>query len=105
MGNYERPDILSIYDNKIVAIEHFEFDSYKNTRKGSNFKIQNNIIEQKMQKEIKELEKKRNNLRFNLFEEQDKIDDNKEKLIEEIEEKMKQKIEIEELFRIRWKII
>lgn len=59
----------------------------------------------KMQKEIKELEKKRNNLRFNLFEEQDKIDDNKEKLIEEIEEKMKQKIEIEELFRIRWKII
>ena len=27
MGIYERPDILSIYDNKIVAIEHFEFDS------------------------------------------------------------------------------
>lgn len=52
MGNYERPDILSIYDNKIVAIEHFEFDSYKNTRKGSNFKIQDNIIQQKMQKEI-----------------------------------------------------
>lgn len=52
MGNYERPDILSIYDNKIVAIEHFKFDSYKNTRKGSNFKIQNNIIEQKMRKEI-----------------------------------------------------
>ena len=52
MGIYERPDILSMYDNKIVAIEHFEFDSYKNTRKGSNFKIQDNIIEQKMQKEI-----------------------------------------------------
>ena len=42
MGIYERPDILSMYDNKIVAIEHFEFDSYKNTRKGSNFKIQDN---------------------------------------------------------------
>jgi len=52
MGIYERPDILSMYDNKIVAIEHFEFDSYKNTSKGSNFKIQNNRIEQKMQKEI-----------------------------------------------------
>lgn len=49
---YERPDILSMYDNKIVAIEHFEFDSYKNTSKGSDFKIQDNIIEQKMQKEI-----------------------------------------------------
>ena len=32
----------------MVAIEHFEFDSYKNTRKGSNFKIQNNAIEKKM---------------------------------------------------------
>ena len=52
MGGYERPDILSIYDNKIVAIEHFEFDSYKNTRKGSNYKIQDSIIDQKMQKKI-----------------------------------------------------
>lgn len=50
---YERPDILSIYDNKIVVIEHFEFDSYRNTTKGSNYKIQENIIEQKMQKVIK----------------------------------------------------
>ena len=49
---FENPDILSIYDNKIVAIEHFEFDSYKNTRKGSNFKIQDNLIEKKMQKAI-----------------------------------------------------
>lgn len=49
---YERPDILSMYDNKIVAIEHFEFDSYKNTRKGSNFKIQDNIIEKRMQNRI-----------------------------------------------------
>lgn len=52
MGNYERPDILSMYDNKIVAIEHFEFDSYKNTRKGSNYKIQDSIIEQNMKKKI-----------------------------------------------------
>lgn len=52
MRSYERPDILSIYDNKIVAIEHFEFDSYKNTSKGSNFKIQESIIENKMRKEI-----------------------------------------------------
>ena len=52
MISYERPDILSIYDNKIVAIEHFEFDSYKNSRKGSNFKIQENILECKMQEQI-----------------------------------------------------
>ena len=59
----------------------------------------------KMQKDIKDLEKKRNNLRFNLFEEQDKVDERKEKLIENIENKMKQKIDIEELFKIKWKII
>ena len=58
-----------------------------------------------MQKEIKELEKKRNNLRLNLFEEQDKVDERKEELIEDIEKKMKQKIDIEELFSIKWKII
>ena len=52
MGIYERPDILSIYDNKIVAIEHFEFDSYKNTSKGSDFKIQKSFIERKMQNKI-----------------------------------------------------
>lgn len=52
MKQYERPDILSIYDNKIVAIEHFEFDSYKNTSKGSNFKIQESFIERKMQNKI-----------------------------------------------------
>ena len=58
-----------------------------------------------MQKEIKELEKKRNNLSVNLFEEQDKVDEKKEKLIEDIENKMKQKIDIEELFSIKWKIV
>ena len=58
-----------------------------------------------MQKNIKELEKKRNTLRFNLFEEQDKIDSSKEELLEEIEDKMKQKINVEDLFKIKWKII
>ena len=53
MKLYERPDIVSIYDNKIVAIVHFEFDSYRNNKKGSNYKIQENIIEQKMQTPIK----------------------------------------------------
>lgn len=58
-----------------------------------------------MQKEIKEKEKKRNKLRFNLFEEQDKVDERKDKLIEKIESRMKQRIESEEIFKIKWKII
>lgn len=30
---YERPDILSVYDNIILGIEHFEFDSYNRLNK------------------------------------------------------------------------
>lgn len=53
MMEYERPDILSIYDNKIIGIEHFEFDSYKNNRKGSDYKFQDNNIQKRMNETIK----------------------------------------------------
>lgn len=54
LKEYEKPDILSIFDNKVVAIEHFEFDSYKRSRKGSEFQIENNIMERNFDKEINE---------------------------------------------------
>lgn len=54
VGKYEKPDILSAFNNKIVGIEHFEFDSYKRSRKGSDFQIQHNNIEQNVQKIIDE---------------------------------------------------
>ena len=38
LSQYEQLDLLSSYKDSIVAIEHFEFDSHKNTRKGSNYK-------------------------------------------------------------------
>ncbi len=51
---YEKPDILSVYDNKIIGIEHFEFDSYnKSTKKGSDFKINDNRETKRIDKEIK----------------------------------------------------
>ena len=58
-----------------------------------------------MQKHIKELEKKRNSLRLNLYESQDEVDNRKDGLINEIEARMKQKVELEELFTIKWKLI
>ncbi len=54
IGGYEKPDILSIFDNEVVAIEHFEFDSYKRSRKGSDFKIQHNNMEKDFNKKINE---------------------------------------------------
>lgn len=48
---YERPDILSIFKNKIVGIEHFEFDSFNRTSKGSEYRTK----EFKIQKRFEEI--------------------------------------------------
>jgi len=42
---------------------------------------------------------------MNLFQSQDEVDVRKDKLIEDIEARLKQKLERRELFFIRWKII
>lgn len=54
IGKYEKPDILSLFDNKVVGIEHFEFDSFKKGRKGSDFKIKHNMMEIDFKKKINE---------------------------------------------------
>jgi hypothetical protein len=59
----------------------------------------------KAQRHIKEMEKKRNALRMNLFQSQDEVDVRKDKLIEEIEARLKQRIEKNELFLIRWQLV
>lgn len=90
---------------KSIELELRNLDMDIKFKRAEARKLQKLEDKLKMQKEIKELEKKRNNLRLNLFEEQDKVDNNKEKFIEEIESKMKQKIEVQELFKIKWKVI
>ena len=55
LGIYEKPDILSIYDNTILGIEHFEFDSYnRSNKKGSDYKIKDYRVEKRLDEEIKE---------------------------------------------------
>lgn len=56
------------------------------------------------QKNIKELEKKRNTKRRTLFEAQDEIDSRKEGLIEGVEARLQQLISTSELFTIRWRV-
>ena len=58
----------------------------------------------KAQRQIKEMEKRRNELRQNLYQAQDEIDMKKENLINEIESRMKQKIETNQLFLVKWKL-
>lgn len=58
------------------------------------------------QRLVKDLEKRRSEKRRNLFEAQDEVDAQKEKLFDEVEQTLRQKKATEEtLFDIRWKII
>jgi superfamily II DNA or RNA helicase len=88
-----------------LEIELKELDKEIKFRKTEAKKIPN--LEEKVsaQRHIKELEKKRNTLRMNLYQAQDEVDVRKEKLIEDIEARLKQKLERNELFLIRWKVI
>jgi hypothetical protein len=63
-------------------------------------------LEQKvhLQRQIKDLEKKRTDMRRRLFDTQDEIDGQKESLLDSIEARMQQQIVEEELFTIRWRL-
>lgn len=63
-------------------------------------------LEEKLagQKQIKNLENHRKDRRRNLFDAQDDIDHNREKLISRIEGKLKSNSSEEELFTIRWRL-
>lgn len=64
-------------------------------------------LEEKLtgQKQIKALESHRKDRRRSLFDAQDEIDQNRERLIEKIEGKLKYQANEEELFTIRWTLI
>jgi hypothetical protein len=74
------------------------------TQKTESKKILDLEQKVKAQREIKELEKKRNEMRKNLFEAQDNVDKQKEKLIEEVEARMRQNIQKNILFQIGWSL-
>jgi superfamily II DNA or RNA helicase len=56
------------------------------------------------QKQVKELEKQRNQKRRSLFEAQDEVDRQRDGLIAQIEGKLEQKSELQCLFTIRWSL-
>ena len=88
-----------------MEIELKELDKEIKCRKTEAKKILN--LEEKVtaHRQIKEMEKKRNTMRLNLYQTQDDVDKRKEGLIDEIETRLQQKIEKAELFTIRWKVI
>jgi hypothetical protein len=67
-------------------------------------KMMNLEAKVKAQRTIKEMEKKRSEKRQTLFSAQDEIDNRKEDLLSEIESRLNQHIDQEELFTIKWRI-
>ncbi len=67
---------------------------------------QSNVLDTKVElhKRAKDLEKKRSDLRKNLFIAQDDIDKKKDGLISDIEAKLIQQISISEVFTLRWTV-
>lgn len=59
----------------------------------------------KAQRGIKDMEKKRNEMRKKLYEAQDEVEGRKEKLIGQVEAQLKQKSKLNPLFTIRWKVV
>lgn len=59
----------------------------------------------KAQRQIKEMEARRNKMRMDLYDAQDMIDHQKEELIEKTEASLRQKVEEKNLFLIRWKLV
>jgi hypothetical protein len=87
-----------------LEIELKQFDIEIKTKKAEARKLLKLDEKVKMQREIKEMEKKRNELRMNLYKHQDDVDLYKEKLISNIEARLKQMTSTNELFTIRWTI-
>ncbi len=57
------------------------------------------------QKRVAELEKERTTLRRELFATQDKIDEERDALIADVAGKLDQKIRVEELFTVKWRLV
>jgi len=59
----------------------------------------------KAQRSIKDMEKRRNEMRKKLYEAQDDVDTRKEQLIARVEAQLKQRTSLAPLFTIRWKVM
>lgn len=74
---------------------------YRKTEARKILNLKDKVAEQR---KVKEIEKRRNELRRNLYQAQDEVDEQKEKLIDSIEQRMEQNIQLEELFTIQWSL-
>lgn len=82
-----------------------DLDAEIKLRKAEAKKMLNLDSKVSAQRIIKDIERKRNDKRQQLYSAQDEIDEKKESLLTDIEKMLKQKIQQKEVFTFKWKII
>ena len=82
-----------------------DLDAEIKLRKAEAKKMLNLESKVKAQRVIKDLEKKRSEKRQHLYEAQDIIDDKKETLLDDVEKRLKQQINMSTLYTIKWEMI
>ncbi len=90
---------------KAIELDLRKLDIDIKTAKTNAKKILSLNEKLKAQRDIKDWEKKRNEMRKRLFETQDDVELKKEKLLESVEARLSQQSKLEPLFTVRWRII
>jgi hypothetical protein len=75
-------------------------DLQRRSRQAPTLEEQHQLLE-----EIKKLETKKRSLRQKMFDTEDEIAVKRDRLVEELEKRMQQKVKITELFTIRWRVV
>ncbi|MEI8120435.1 MAG: SNF2-related protein [bacterium] len=115
-SNAERD--AGLFDAEMGKLEHWsedmktsleiklkQLDMDIKMRKAEARKITNLEDKVKAHREIKDLEKSRNDMRLNLYQAQDDVENQKERLIEKIEARLKQNVNKTDIFTIRWRVV
>lgn len=108
---------LTFFEEEVNKLDHWADDLKFGLEQGikdidqqikevrRNAKIAPTLAEKlSWQKQQQELERARNKQRKELFDRQDEVDERREALIEQLESKLNQKLESEDLFTIHWGI-
>ncbi|MCC6842348.1 MAG: DEAD/DEAH box helicase [Saprospiraceae bacterium] len=88
-----------------IELEIKELDKEIKTRKTEARKLLNLEQKVKEQRTIKDLEKKLAEKRFNQYQNEDDIEHRKDKLLDEVEHRLKQQTTEQDLFTIKWSIV
>lgn len=82
-----------------------DLDAEVRLKKAESRRVADLGVKIRLQREIKELERQRTEKRKRLFEAQDEIDTRKEQLLNDIEARLHQRVELKPLFMLNWQIV